>query len=353
MKKTNKAASGKRSLFLSLAASFLVVCAGLLWPGSSITWGQVPKGLAFPLLRLMLVLAAGLAAAQALEAAGWTRHLGRLAGPLFRFAHLPPHASAAFSTAFFSGAASNAMLLEFYQTGKITKKQLILSNLINQLPAYFLHLPTVFFVVVPLTRTAGLIYMGLTFVAAILRTALFALWGRLHIPASDLQRAEEAPVAPERRRRSKGDILLEVKKRLPRRVLEVAVWVVPIYAGVFVFNRLGGFDWTQDWMARTVTLRIVPMESVSVVMLSFAAEFSSGFAAAGALMSAGVLSVKQAVLALIIGNITAFPVRALRHQLPRYMGVFSPGLGAQILLLGQGFRIASLIFTGMVFYWAA
>lgn len=36
----------------------------------------------------------------------------------------------------------------------------------------------------------------------------------------------------------------------------------------------------------------------------------------GRVFAAGVFSIKQAVLALLIENMAAFPVRALRHQLP-------------------------------------
>jgi hypothetical protein len=93
-----------------------------------------------------------------------------------------------------------------------------------------------------------------------------------------------------------------------------------------------------------------PVEFLSLVVLSFAAEFTSGFAAAGALLQQGVLNTKQAVLALLIGNVVAFPIRALRHQLQRLMGIFTPKLGLQILLLGQGFRITSLVLVGTTYY---
>ena len=89
----------------------------------------------------------------------------------------------------------------------------------------------------------------------------------------------------------------------------------------------------------------------SFVILSFAAEFTSGFAAAGALLNAGMLTVKQTVLALLTGNIVAFPIRAIRHQLPRYIGIFSPKMGTQILLLGQGFRILSLMVVGAIYFY--
>jgi hypothetical protein len=44
-------------------------------------------------------------------------------------------------------------------------------------------------------------------------------------------------------------------------------------------------------------------------------------------------------------------VRAIRHQLPRYIGIFSPKMGTQLLLLGQGFRITSLVVVGLLYYY--
>ena len=55
-------------------------------------------------------------------------------------------------------------------------------------------------------------------------------------------------------------------------------------------------------------------------------------------------------LALIIGNVVAFPIRALRHQLPHYMGIFSPRMGVELLLMGQGLRVVSLLVVGAVYY---
>ena len=129
------------------------------------------------------------------------------------------------------------------------------------------------------------------------------------------------------------------------------MYVVPIYIAVFMVNAAGYFAVAREWMARYFAASFAPMESLSVVIIGFAAEFTSGFAAAGALMDAGMLTVKQTALALITGNIAAFPIRALRHQVPRYMGIFSPKTGLQILLMGQTFRIASLVFTAVVFYY--
>ena len=228
--------------------------------------------------------------------------------------------------------------------------QLYLTNFVNQFPVFFLHLPTTFFTVIAMTGTAGVLYFGLTFAAAVLRTILLLVYGRLRLPPEPAgeQPSSEQHAAPAAAR-LKG-AWNSVRERLPGRLLRIGIYVVPIYTAVFVLNHLGLFRLTQDWLADVVVGAFIPMEALSVVVLSFVAEFTSGFAAAGAFMTAGILNVKQTVLALLTGNVLAFPIRALRHQLPHYMGIYSPRMGAELLLLGQLLRVISLIVVGVVFY---
>ena len=315
-----------------------------------ITVQVLANQLFWPLTRLMVVIALGLVVGEIIEASGWTRRLGILSRPAFRFANLGDHCGAAFTAAFFSGTAANTMLADFYQDGKICKKQLFLANLLNHFPAYFLHLPTTIFIVIPLTGKAGALYFLLTFSALLLRCGGFLLFGHLFPPTDGPHPGQTDRTLKSIEKRAKTSLLARIQKKLPNRILGVAVYVVPIYIAVFFLNTLGLFAFARDWLATFVTGTFIPMESLSVVVISFAAEFTSGFAAAGALMDAGVLTVKQTALALLIGNIVAFPMRALRHQLPRYMGIFSPRTGLELLILGQGFRIISLTVAGIVLF---
>jgi len=348
--RTKKPAIKPRALLISVAVSMLVLAIGI-YHVDGLTAKRLVSGLLWPLLRLMVLIGVGLGVGQIIEATGWTRYLAILAGPLFRFGNLGPRCSAAFTAAFFSGVASNAMLLDFYKEGSITRRQLFLTNFINQLPAYFLHLPTTFFIVIPLTGVAGALYFLITFIAALVRTLIFFLYGRLNSPAdADDSAPREEKTAEGPRKRAAG-VWEGIREKLPGRITSIAVYVIPIYIFVFMVNAMGLFDVLRQGMARYVTTAFIPIESLSVVILSFAAEFTSGFAAAGALMDAGVLTTKQTVTALLIGNVIAFPIRALRHQLPRYIGIFSPKMGTQLLLMGQGFRITSIMLVGMVYYW--
>ena len=331
----------------------LILTASMVW-GKPVALPDLFRRLLLPLCRLMGFIVLGLALGQIIEATGWTRHLSVVARPFFRFSHLGNRCSAAFTAAFFSGVTANAMLLDFFKEEKISKAQLFLTNYVNQLPTFFLHLPTTFFIVIPLTGRAGALYFLLTFLATLLRTACFLLFGRVFLPGEKGQGpAGGGQEGTRKNRKGKQGIFSSIRARLPGRVLSILVYVVPIYTLVFMLNANGFFRYLNTALSRHLTLSFLPVESLSVVVLSFAAEFTSGFAAAGALMHAGVLTTKQTVLALLLGNITAFPIRALRHQLPRYMGIFSPRMGLQLLLSGQCFRVVSICVVGVLFYMVA
>jgi len=337
-------------ILISLAASALAL--GLGWIAvEGITAQDLLQRLFWPLLRLLFFITIGLLAGQIIESTGWTRHLAAVAMPAFRFGKLGARCSAAFTTAFFSGVAANAMLLEFYREKRISRRQLFLTNFINQFPAYFLHLPTTVFIVLPLTGWAGALYFLLTFLAVLLRSAIFLLYGHLHLQPEPDSQDRTAPVNSETGTdRGPAGVWQGIRRRLPARLTTIAVYVVPIYIGITMLNAMGLFTLLQGWLADAVATGLMPVEALSVVVLSFAAEFTSGFAAAGALMDAGVLSTQQTVLALLIGNVTAFPIRALRHQLPHYMGIYSPRMGTQLLLMGQGFRVLSIVLVGCTYY---
>lgn len=359
-----------RKLCLSVLFTLVILAISTAYFDTlSLTTGL--RKLGIPLLRLMGFITIGLLAGQIIEAMGWTREVAVLARPLFRFSKMGNHCSAAFTMAFISGAAANAMLLEFYEEQKISKLQLFLANYINQFPAFFLHLPTTVFIVLPLTGIAGGFYFLITFLATLFRTLCFLTFGHFYLneqkggttlkhgysheqaEATGQSAATLSKIGMNNRKKpDKIALLKTIQHRLPARIANIFTWVLPIYTLVYILNVNGFFNYLNQALSTHVTISLMPVESLSIIILSFAAEFTSGFAAAGALMNAGVLSVKQTVIALLLGNVLAFPIRALRHQLPRYMGIFSPKIGLQLLLSGQFFRVASIIIIGTLYYLA-
>ncbi len=341
---------------LTLSICFTLLCLGYnLIANDSLTMDVGIRRLGFPLLRLLFFISFGLFIGQLIEAMGWTRQVAVLARPFFKFSNMGDRCSASFTTAFISGVSANALLLDFYEAKKITKMQLFLSNYINQFPAFFLHLPTTVFIVLPLTGYAGGLYFLITFVATLFRTICFLIFGRLVLPSpvSKSEYTKKSIARGKKIRPTLNETFVNIKNRLPARIINIVIWVLPIYTIVFLLNINGVFNYLNQSLSKYVATSIMPIESLSVVILSFPAEFTSGFAAAGALMDAGVITIKQTVIALLLGNVLAFPVRALRHQLPRYMGIFSPKMGLQLLLSGQLFRVISIILMGTLYYMVA
>lgn len=143
---------------------------------------QLWTSLLWPLIRLICFISIGLLVASFIESLNWTSKIAALARPLLRIGNLSDTAGASFSMALFSGVTANTMLSEAYVQGKMGKKELVLANLFNSLPTYFLHLPTVFFITAPLIKGAAIIYVGLTFGAAIFRTFSIIILSRFLLP---------------------------------------------------------------------------------------------------------------------------------------------------------------------------
>lgn len=305
---------------------------------------RVWKRLLWPLIRLTSLISVGLLAAQIIEGLGWTDRLAVMARPFMRWGHLTDQMGAVFTASFFSGTASLSMLMSFHKDGMISRKEVTCSVLLNTFPTFFLHLPTTFFILLPLAGTAGALYLGITFAAALLRLGAILIFTRVSLPP-----AGGGYVPAEPKRKWLRDLLKETLKKFRTRIGRILMIVLPVYVVISVVSEMGFFGWLRDQVAYGISSRLVPVEAMSVVIFSLMAEFTSGYAAAGAMLEAGTLSTSETVLALLVGNILAAPIRAVRHQLPYYMGIFTPGMGTWLMIASQAYRILSLILVGLVF----
>ncbi len=310
-------------------------------PSDALTLSALWHGLTVPLSRLLLSVSVGLFLGTLIEALQWTRAVSRIAQPLVRLGHLSDVAGASFSLAFFSGAAANAMLAEAHERGDMTRREVILSNLFNSLPTYFLHLPTLFFIAAPFIGPAAVLYVSLTVAAALLRTACIVILGRLTLPP-----LPEGCVVCLLSEDPKWDWRAALKKtwaRFRRRLPRMVYYTIPIYVAFFFLKRWGVFDAMEAWMAENVAfLSWLPPQAMGIIGFHMAAETTAGYAAAGALVQTGGLTLKELVLALLVGNILSSPVRAIRHQFPYYAGIFKPGLAMKLIVSSQTLRALSI-----------
>lgn len=275
--------------------------------------------------------------------------MAMFATPLVRAGRLKDISGASFSMAFFSGITANTMLAEAYEQKRINRKELVLSNLFNSLPTYFLHLPTTFFIMAPLIKAAAIPYLFLTISSAVLRTIVVVFIGRFILPArQDFCVQCELPPSDSFKWSA---AFKKVKVRFVSRFKKIMVFTLPIYTLFYIFQNIGFFSWLEQSMSQHASfLSFLPPQAISIVALQLAAEFSAGLAAAGSLLDSGALGIKEVVLALISGNILSSPMRAVRHQLPYYAGIFNPSLAMRLIVYNQSLRAGSLIAVGIMYY---
>ncbi|MBW1766881.1 MAG: nucleoside recognition protein [Deltaproteobacteria bacterium] len=341
----------KPPLFLYILLTLLAGCSlaaflsgGLDTAGIFTDPVRLWKRIVRPLMRLTVFISIGLFVGQFIEGIGWTDRLGVMARPFMRWGHLSRHMGAVFTTAFFSGTTSLSMLMSFHQEGKLSRREITLSVLLNTFPSFFLHLPTTFFIILPLVGKAGAIYLLLTFGAALLRLGAALTCTHFMLPESSGYYHEKSAQDKEWKK-----LVRETGKKFISRLTNILMIVLPVYLIIVLISDMGFFLWLRKSLALGITSTFVPIDAMSIVIFSLLTEFTSGYAAAGAMLDTGTLTIFQTVIALLLGNLIAAPVRALRHQMPYYMGIFSPGLGVRLMLASQSLRIGSLIIAGLIY----
>ena len=315
-------------------------------------FSELWSSLVWPLIRLLCFISIGLLVATFIESLNWTSKIAILARPLIKIGNLSDTAGASFSMALFSGISANTMLAEAYEKEQINKKELILSNLFNSLPTYFLHLPTVFFITAPLIKGAAFIYVGLTFGAAIFRTVSIVILSRYLLPVPQ-KTVAESPVAQQKEKSGidwKGAFDKSIK-RFKKRIRKIIRFTVPIYILIFLMHRAGTFTTLEKGMAEYLSfLPWLTPQSMGIITLHIAAEFTAGLAAAGALLQEGSMTYREVILALLVGNVLSSPIRAIRHQFPYYAGIFQPKMASEPIFYNQIFRVGSLILMGVIYF---
>lgn len=320
--------------------------------GAAIFYGGMPVSRLYgklfkPLWRLTLAIAVGLLVGIFIETANLTAKLGRVFAPFLRFGHLKEPSALAFTTAFFSAAAASSILMNAYQEGGISRRELIISALLLTFPAFFAHLPSMFFVITPLVGVLGGYYLVILLGGDLLRTAGYLLYSRLRLPPYVAR-----PAAAVSRKISLRQVWQETRGKFLTRLYNILVVTIPVFVAVFLAQEGGLFEWLRDQLTLWLRGTRIPVEAVSILIFSLAAETTGGFAAAGALLASQALSPGAVLFTLVLGTIIASPMRAVRHQLPYYLGIYTPGLGLRLMVLSQMFRTLSLLpFLGLIYLW--
>ncbi len=336
----------KSSFFLVVFSFFLTLCIFFIlsYYGKNLIF--LKSKIIIPLSKFIFIVFITLLLTSYIEAKGWITKFSGIFKPIMRFSNLSSWSISSFTSAFLSGIVANTILFNAYTEKHINKKELFITNMLNNsIPAYLLHLPAMAAILLPILGKAGIIYTSVTFFAAIAR-GFFIIFLAKFFLKKEAGRQQTLTDTKEEKDSPKKNIFQTIKKNTLDRFIKIFTYTLPIYSLTVLMQELGFFGWLQDKTANFF-ISLIPIEGLSVIIFSIIMEFNAGAVAAGALLNNGVLDIKQTVLALVIGSIIATPIRAIKHQLPMYMGIYTPFLGFQLIIISQILRIISIILAGL------
>ncbi|HID28279.1 MAG TPA: nucleoside recognition protein [Methanosarcinales archaeon] len=266
----------------------------------------------------------------------WVHKLGFISIPITRFAHLNTECGVSFLTAFGSPTAANSMLMQFYNSKLITKKELIIASMANSFPAMVMHWRALLPVLIPLIGVTGLIYFCMLMLVGFIKTFLVLIAGRLLLDKKEqtvnYKNLKNHPKTPLKHALASS---VNNSKKTIKRILYTTI---PITVMVFILINLGIFKILALYLSGAATYFPIPAEGLTIIATQFANNVAA-YTVAGNLLSQGILNSKEIILTLLTGDVLSTVV-SLRFLLPYYLGIYGPKIGTQIMILSTLLRLS-------------
>lgn len=278
------------------------------------------------LLWVLPFIIAGIILAELIITLKFVNKLVWITKPITNFGHLRKECGITFLTAFASPAAANSMLMNLYDKKIVERRELIISSLVNSFPAILMHWKFILPVIVPLLGITGLIYFVMLMLGGFIKTFIILIAGRILLPA----RYGDIELKKENRPPVKEAFKISIKSSM-KTIKRILIMTIPITFIVFILIDFGVFDILADYLSGTSVYFPIPIEGIGII----AAQLANSVAAwtiAGNLLSNGILTSKDVVLTLLIGNVLS-SISQLRFTIPYYLGIFGPKIGTQILII--------------------
>ena len=256
-----------------------------------------------------------------------------LAKPIIGFAHLRKECGVCFLMSFASPVASDAMLADYHAKKLITKKEMFLASLINcsfpgNIAEFFLYsLP----VTIPLLGLAGIGYSIIFLLIGLVEAGLLMVVSRLMLekrhdtfePSTDIERKERIPLA--------NAFTHSVKASIPT-IKRITLIIVPVLFVVCILIEVGVFDALASYLSDISSYFPIPPAGLGIIAVQFV-DFVAACAVASPLLSAGDITGKEVIVALLTGNVLASTVMAFRSGMPYLIGIFGFRSGLELTVL--------------------
>jgi len=238
------------------------------------------------------------------------------------------------TSSFFAGFSGDALLGSYFRENRLSSRQAVLASMMLNLPFYVSFIPMLVGIVYPLMGTVGLVYLGfqVSVSACVTVVAAFTSHFLLNNNGKDITIDTEFPEPlslPLAARRASVEAC--------KMTLRIILIAAPILAAVVVLVERHLFVYIQHVIPLWVRITGIPATGFpGVIAQGF--HISSGAAVTGSVLHLKLITHKEALLIMLMGNLVGTPFRSIRIMLPTYLAAYGRRIGIKVLFAVQGLR---------------
>jgi len=317
------------------------------------------------LIRTTILMAAGVIVANIAMESNLLASLARPIGLLTRASKLPESCTASIFACMISPAAGKSALSEFYRRGEVGKRETILTILISTFPVVLgesLFRVQAPIAVVLLGPVVGGTYFLLNLFSSFIQSFSALLYSRLRMRPEGpngngtagsasvtiienidvVEASHEVSEGRKSFRLDRDAVMTGLSKSVPalRKSIPMVVATMILMDLLMSHGAIDGLAAAFTPFLRALGL---PGECVAPLAMQFV-HFSAGYASVAALMEAGAITSKQAIITLIVGSMGVITMIYVKYSISMYLALFGR-FGAKIALVSYLFSMAAKVVT--------
>jgi len=315
------------------------------------------------LIRTTVLMAAGVIIANIAMESNLLASLARPIGLLTHASNLPESCTASIFACMISPAAGKSALSEFYRRGEVGKTETLLTILISTFPVVLgesLFRVQAPIAIVLLGPVVGGLYVLLNLFSSFIQSFSAHLYSRLRMRSrgftgsgisatttmteriNTLEASGEVGERWKSFRLDRDAAVTGLRKSVPTLRKSIPMVVATMVLMDFLMSH-GAVDGLAAAFNPALRALGLPGECIAPLAMQFV-HFSAGYASVAALMEAGAITPKQAIITLIVGSMGVITMIYVKYSISMYLALFGK-FGARLALVSYLFSMSAKVVT--------
>ncbi|MEO2117881.1 MAG: nucleoside recognition domain-containing protein [Methanocaldococcus sp.] len=268
---------------------------------------------------------------------GIMKKLSDVLSPILKRLKINPISISSILACFFSPTVGYSILAEGLKENKINEKEIIGTSLANSFPSVLSHTFTFFIpVVVPILGWTGVLYVLIRLGVALSKTIMGFIY--LSIVSEDY--SFKMPEINKLDKKENAKKSFKSTLRFAKRLIPIMFFMMTL---VIYLSKIGFFDYVEGFV-KPITNLLNLNPNVGILALTEVMNVQAAIVMAGGFLNENILTSKEILIGLIIGNVLTFSTRYVKHSLPLQVSLFGAKLGTKIVMINAAITLLLDIF---------